>query len=112
MPGCSEDAMSRNAGHVVLCWDVSKHIELSVGSAFALFHAVACLVPPSPQSPSTFPVLLAPFCYGWLGGGMQIPGWDPPLPNKSPFLPPLLGERTLMVLIHVSCHCTKGRDLL
>ena len=27
MLGCSEDAMSRNAGHVVSCWDVSKHIE-------------------------------------------------------------------------------------
>ena len=28
MPECSKDAMSRNAGHVALCWDVSKHIEL------------------------------------------------------------------------------------
>ena len=65
MPGCSEDAMSRNAGHVVLCWDVSKHIELSVGSAFALFHAVACLVPPLPSQPFHISCALGPLLL-WL----------------------------------------------
>ena len=81
-----EDAMSSHMSG----WGVSKHIEMCL---WALPLLCSVLWPGLVWSPlpSQLPVLLVPFCYVGLGGGMLIPGWKPPLPTKRPPPPPLLG---------------------
>lgn len=109
MLGCSED-MSR-------CWaccvmlDASKHTE-SCGLCLCSILCCSLVWFPPPHTPSTFPVLLAPFCYGWLGGECRFLVRILPPPPKAPSLPPRpWGEDTNSP--H-SCQLPshQGRDLL
>ncbi|KAF7459854.1 Hypothetical predicted protein [Marmota monax] len=54
-------------------------------------------------SPGILPAMLV------LEGGSASPAWEPPPP---PTVHPLPLSMALIVLVHVSCGCTEGCDLL
>ena len=68
-------------GHVVSFWAVSKHCECVYGLCLC---SVLCCGLIWSLLPSQLPVLLVPFCCVGVGKGMQIPGWKPRPPIKSP----------------------------